>query len=238
MPKKSPKRKTKPRPKLSPAESREKYNQLKREAALEAVQAAHDDLQVELDVAYSDIDKAEETALNSAELKSDWEYLKQVAKVEFPEGTRYLGLSPKNRLIAIAKCLDWSIAKIAKASGTPQRTVYNWLKRPDIRLFMDDFNMKQGTSSPDKLVNSNAIKGLKFLETVLNEQDTSESAKRIRFQAALAAIERRWGKPTQPVEHKGETIRQLMDAMAKAKPAEISPKEEKELFTPGSKTVH
>jgi len=216
-------------------------SQVRKEAAIEAQNEAFNELSTELSVAYDSHDRAEATAWNGltkAELESEWEQLRRLAKVEFPEGKNYFGLSPNNRLAAIAKCLGWSTKKISKASGININTLYDWFKRPDINVFMDDFNMKTGVKDPDKLVTANAVKGLKVINRILEDKDSSEATKRLQFQAASFAIERKWGKANQPVEHDVGGVKELLDALKNVETIKITPEEEKEIFAKDEVSVH
>lgn len=215
-------------------EVRARADQIRKEAAIEQAKATHDELAIELDVAYDDSALAEATAWNSftkKELESEWEQLRRIAKVEFPEGRSYFGLSPQNRLVAIAKCLGWTPPKISKASGININTVYSWLNRPDIKVFMDDFDMKQGVKDPDKLVTANAVEGLKVLQSILRDKDNSDATKRLKLQAASIAMDRKWGKANQPVDHNVGNIKDLLEAVKNVEIVELSEEDEKALFS-------
>lgn len=209
--------------------------QLWKEGVLEANQERHAKEQAEIRAGYDDSDQAEATELNSLttkELNDEWEHLRRIAIAEFPEGADQFGLSPKNRLVAIAHCLGWANAKIAKASKLNPSTVSRWLsKRPDIKLFINEFQMRRGETDvvKDKF-SALEYKATKCVEAILDDKDDSVAMKRLKSDVSKWVFERTRGKPSQPIEHKGEAVKQMLETMRKVGEFSLSEEEEKELF--------
>jgi uncharacterized protein (DUF952 family) len=217
-------------PKPEPVDSKLAWQQACKEAAYEAQAQAFDEQQKELDVAYDATNVGEKTRYNTQEAKDDWEHLRRVAKVQFPEGVRHIGLSPNNRMVAIAHCLGWTQGRIARASGLNQGTISKWLKRPDMKVFIDEFNLKQGTEDVMTKFTELEYKAVQCVNGILSDPDSSDSMKRLKLDASKWVFDRSRGKPNQPVEHKGEAVRQLMDTMKEIGKISLSDEEEKELF--------
>lgn len=212
---------------------REYAEQLKKEAAVEKAQERFKDTEAELDAAYGEVKGAEETPRNKAKSESDWEQLRAIAKTQFPEGAEHLGLSPKNRLVAIAHCLGWTHNKIAKQSGISKSTVTRWLKRPDIVIFMDEFNMKRGAAGMDVMAKFTELeyKAVMCVDKILSSKDDSDAIKRLQADVSKWVFERTRGKPNQPVEHRGDSVKALSAELSKlSKNLVVTDEEEEEIF--------
>lgn len=203
------------------------------EIAIERANLTHEAIEAELDAAYGDNPRSENTKANSTSNQTDWEYLRSVAKAEFPEGKNISGLSPDNRLVAIASCLGWSVLRINKASGKSRTTIDKWLARPDIKLFMNEFNMKRGENGVDVMQKFSALEymAVKCVERILSDPDNSDSTRRLQLDASKWAFDRNRGKSEQKVELRGTNIRQLISVMANsAKTIALTDSEEQDLF--------
>lgn len=215
-----------------------KYKQLEKEAAIQAREEEHKKQESLLDSIYGSYGETcnaadEKSTLNAEDLSDDWENLRRIAKVKFPEGAKFHGLTMNNRLVAVASCLGWTQAKIAKASKLNPSTVSRWLNRPDIKLFMEEFNMKNGSEDTLKKVSELEYEALACVKNILNDYDTSDAAKRLKFDAAKWVYERTRGKAPQTVVHEGNTLGDLFERLAQLNTAfadNIDEDEEKELF--------
>lgn len=212
--------------------AKRKYQQATAEKALEDHLAQVQSVTLEVREAYEEADNRENTTWNATEASEEWEELRRIAQVSFPEGSDYYGLSPKNRLVAIASCLGWSVAKIAKGAGLARNTVYAWLKRPDLKKFMYDFNVKAGQESPDQLKRENAVLGFQFINKLLQDKDAGDATKRLKLQAAIYSHDREYGKPNQPVEHRGAQIKELLTQINKTEIKQLDAEAERSLFEP------
>jgi hypothetical protein len=211
------------------------WEQWRKEGAIERDQQLTKEREAELTAAYDDEGEPVNGTVRSqqldAELEDSWSHLKRIAMTKFPEGAALLGLSAKNRLVAVAHCLGWKDAQIAKASRVSQTTIAKWLKRPDIVIFCDEFNLKQGDADivKEKLP-SLEYKAIQCIEEILSDKDKSVGMSRLKLDAADWVFNRSRGKPNQPIEHKDEGIRKLLEILSKSKPAPITPEEEATLF--------
>lgn len=211
----------------------EEWARWRAEVALEERNTAAAESSKVADDAYDSTELAESTKWNNltaAELASDWEALRRYAKIRFPEGARYTNLSPNNKLVAIAHCMGWLPSKIAAASGISSRTIYTWLKRPDILVFIEEFQLKEGQADPDKKWTDLSFKAMKFADDILSDPDNSDSNKRLKADMAKWVVERKYGKAAQPIEHRGSLIKELFTAISNTPAASVSAEEEEELF--------
>jgi len=194
-----------------------------------------------LEATYGDDEESEQTLGNSKEDQDDWEQLRGIAKVQFPEGIEHTSLSPKNRLVAIATCLGWTQDKISKASGLSMRTVSRWLTRSDIKVFMDEFNMKRGNDGADVMTKFTELeyKAVTCVNGILSNKNNSDSAQRLKLDAAKWVFERKRGKAAQPIEHRGENIKSFMTMLSNlGKDFKIDSDEEKDIFETASRETH
>ena len=196
--------------------------------------------QSDLDLAYGQIDKIPED--NNIHIKevsksdsADWEHLKRIARVKFPEGTKIMGLSPMNRLVAIAWCLGWSTDKISKASGVAKSTIHSWIhKRPDIQLFIDQFNLKIGVGDIIKNeFGALEYNGIQVVKSLLEDRSTPSG---VRLDAVKWIFERNRGKPNQNIEVKGNLLKDLIQAVGRETIKELSNEEEEALFKSSKQT--
>lgn len=210
------------------------------EIAIERAKLRDEAKDAELDAAYGTHPKAETTRNNLQENQSDWEYLRSIAKTEFPEGKDIAGLSPDNRLVAIAHCLGWNDGRIADASKKSRTTIGKWLKRPDIKLFINEFNMKRG-EGVDVMTKFSALeyKGIKCIERILDDPSNEDSVRRLQADATKWVFERNRGKADQKIEVRGSAIKQFINVMSQTgKNFSIDEKEEEELFNNDSDETH
>ena len=208
---------------------------LEKEAAIEKQKERFDKEEVILEATYGESKTAEATRGNKITIKNDWEYLRSMAKAQFPEGAEHLGLSPRNRLVAIAFCFGWTQLKIANASGVSRSTVKTWLKRPDMQLFINEFNMKRGTEGSDVMTKFTELeyKAVQCVDKILSDPDQGDSAKRLKLDASKWVFERNRGKPNQPIEHRGDSLKKMITELGKiSRDFVLSEEEEKELFEP------
>lgn len=214
------------------------WQQWEKEHAAETAEADADAAEAELLTAYDDNGEPLAGGTRSqkldAELQSEWQQLKRVAMQKFPEGIKILGLTPKNRLVAIAACLGWDISKISAASGIARSTVRKWInERSDIKLFMDEFNIRTGDKDVVKEKFSTLeYKAVQCIEAILSDKEKSDAVKRLQLDASKWVFERTRGKPNQPIEHKGEGLRAMLETMNKIGATDLTAAEEKELFAP------
>lgn len=190
------------------------------------------------ETAYADdqvlLDAQANKGLTTEAAQSDWETLRRHAVVTFPEGRNHMGLTGPQKLVCIAHCLGWSNYKIAKASGLHERTTARWLQKPEARIFVTEYQIRHGETDPNALLNDIAYKGLKLAQQMLNSNDDSDSMKRIKVDLIKWAAERRWGKPNQPIEHKGPAMADVFKFIQQSAIATNSvvttPEEEKDVF--------
>jgi len=166
------------------------------------------------------------------ELQTDWEYLQSYAKTHFPEGADHFRLTARERLIGIASCLGWSQPKIGKACSITGTRVGQILKKPHVKLFMDEFNFKRGAEGYDPLQKLDAIvnSGLNFAESVMRDKDPSDACKRLKFEVTKWAMERKYGKSSQPIEHKGDAIKAMVHQLSSVK-FDLTDEDEEEVFS-------
>lgn len=167
--------------------------------------------------AYTPSEEREASAWNSLtkeQMENEWESLRRFAIIRFPEGSSFHALTPNNRLVAIAHCFGWSQAKIASASGVATSTIRDWLKRPDIKCFIEEFNIKQNQADPDRLWTDLSYKALKIADNILSGPDADP---RLKFDVSKWVMERKYGKPNQPIEHKGLSMKDLIKTLGELK---------------------
>lgn len=224
-----------------PLAKTQQWEQWRKEGAIDRAETAEKEREADLQAAYDDSAEDAEGGNRSKEidkeLADDWQHLRRIAITKFPEGAALLGLTPKNRLVAIAHCLGWSVAKISKASRISESTVRRWIdKRPDIRVFIDEFNLRTGDKDIVKEKFSTLeYKAVQCIEAILSDKDDTDAVKRLKLDAAKWVFERSRGKPNQPVEHDAASLRQMIEALGKAQ-VKLTPEEEAELFD--DKTVN
>lgn len=242
-----PKKKSTKKPKKAPrlidldnAEARDAWKKLAQEKAIEEQTSKNKANQQKLDLAYGDHPELEATELNTVsdkELKNDWEQIRRIAMVKFPEGARHSSLSPQNRLAAVAYSLGWETSKIAKASGINKNTLYAWFnRRPDIRLFIEEFNMKIGQEDVLGKFGALEYKGVRVVEEIMENPEVSAST---RLDAVKWIFERKRGKPGQVITHKGNMLRDLIEMLQSGEMSEeLTPEEENRLFPDKKETTH
>jgi len=212
---------------------REEYVRVGKEAALESKRMRVETESATVDAAY-DEDATQETAgwnkLTSKELQDDWENLRRYAKVHFPEGSKFANLSPRNKLFGVAYGLGWPVAKIAKASGMRPTTLYDWVKRPDIMLFVEEFKIKEGKKDVMDKFADLEFKAVNFIDDLLSDPDNSDSVRRLKMDAAKWVFERNRGKSAQPIEHRGEAMKKIWEQLGQVS-LNMTEKEEEEIFT-------
>lgn len=211
------------------------------EIAIERDKLKNEQLETELDVAYGNNVIAEDTKRNTSDLQDEWEYLRSIARAEFPEGRFVAGLSPNNRLVAIAHCLGWTTNRIHKASGLARRTIDKYLVRPDVKLFMKEFNMRRGADGQDVMTKFTELeyKGVKCVERILDDLSDDIAVKRLQLDANKWVFERNRGKPDQKIEMRGSLIKQFMGKLSEAsKDFKIDETEESEIFETDEKLTH
>lgn len=220
------------------AGAKELWKQWSVEKEIVDQQEKNNSQQSELDSAYGRINEplppAQELRAKE-ELLSDWEHLRRIARVKFPEGTKISGLSPQNRLVAIAWCLGWSMEKISKASGIANTTVRNWInKRPDVQMFIDQFNLKIGVGDIVKHeFGSMEYSGAQVVKEIMMDKSVSPST---RLDAVKFIYERTRGKPNQNIEMKGSLLKELVSAVKDQEKIEVSDEEEQSLFKSSKST--
>lgn len=167
--------------------------------------------------AYTPTETREASAWNSltkAEVESEWESLRRYAIIRFPEGSAFSTMSPNNRLVGVAHCMGWTANKISAGSGIPLSTVKSWLKRPDVKQFMEEFQIKENQADPEKLWTDLAYKAIKIADDILSARDADP---RLKLDTAKWVTERRYGKPNQPIEHKGLSMKDLIKNLGELK---------------------
>lgn len=213
-------------------EYQQRMKELREEASLEKEQESFALQQAELDAAYVPREDDEKDPRNK-DVSSEWEELISLAKVYFPEGKDHFTLTAKNRLVAIASALGWSERKISEHGGISRSTVSKWLKRSDVKVFIEEFQFKKGDKDVMEKFGELESKGVRFVNSLLESRDDSEGIKRLKLDATKWVFERSRGKPNQPVEHKGESLGQVMLKLGEiGKSIEnVTEEDEKDAFT-------
>lgn len=215
------------------------WDQLVKEAAIEREDKAVKTKEAELLAAYDDIaediDGAPRSKKLDKEIADDWQKLKRVAMTQFPEGSQILGLTPRNRMVAVAHCLGWSFSKISKATGVATSTVSNWVnQRPDIKHFINEFNLRNSQSGKDIIEEkfpSLEYKAVAFIDSLISDKDDTDAAKRLKLDATKWIFERSRGKPDQAIEHRGAGLKDLLKLLGESKNVPLTKEEEKEVFS-------
>lgn len=211
----------------------EEWAQWRAEVALEAADGAVAAEHSEVLAAYADTpeiaskDARPWREQTKAEMETQWEDLRRHAIAAFPEGRSHKNLTGPQKLVAIAYCLGWSQAKIGAASGIHEDTVARWLKRPDVKIFINEFQIRTGETDPQKLLDEGAYLGLKFGISLM--KDAGADA-RLKLDAAKWLVERRHGKPNQPVEHRANLADVFKQIQATATTDLITSADEQKLF--------
>lgn len=167
--------------------------------------------------------------LSPVQLEDDWENLRRHAVTFFPEGKTHLALTGPQKLVAIAVCLGWPIPKIVAAARTSESTVKRTLKRPDVMVFMKEFQVRQGDGDPNSLLDSLAYQSIKYAGSLLNDPDPSDSMKRLKLDAAKWIVERRYGKSDQKLKVESVDMATVFKHMG-ASALVLSDDEEDDLF--------
>ena len=218
---------------MSPVEKENYYAQKRKEILREERDKKYQEQKAVQDATYDADPKSEQRSWSDQtkeEIKDEWEMLRTYAKNAFPEGHKYYGLTPNNKLFAIAFCLNWPIKKISAACGVSEPTLYRWANRPDIKIFMDEFNIKQGRKDIMDKLSELEYKSICFIEDLLSEEARDDSTRRLKMDAAKWVFERTRGKANQPIEHKGNMLRDLYSQVENLKIADLTDEEEAEIF--------
>ena len=170
--------------------------------------------------------------LSAKEVESDWENLRRHAIVTFPEGRNHPTLNGAYKLIIVAHALGWSNVKISRAAGCSEGMVARILKRPDAKVFLAEYNVRNGDQDPSKLLSEGAYLGLKLGISILKDIDSTESMKRLKLDAAKWLVERKYGKPNQPIEHKGPGLAEVFKNLGAQTTKPLTEEEEADLFDP------
>lgn len=219
---------------------KDEYAQFQKEHDLELAEQANAERERDLVAAYDDAGENAEGGPRSQaidkETEDDWQYLKRIAMTKFPEGSQILGLTAKNRLVAVAKCLGWTNDKISKAAKINISTVKRWVSsRPDVKLFMDEFNLRNAAEGKDivkEKFSTLEYKAVQCIDAILSDKSKSEAAARLKLDASKWVFDRTRGAAKQTVEHAGQAIKQLLTALGSAaKDMNLSEAEEKDLFS-------
>lgn len=163
------------------------------------------------------------------ELVGEWESLRRHAKVHFPEGADFVNVTPPQKLVAIAQVLGWSIRKISKASGIPERTVHRWLspkENPEVVYFGEQFAVKQGKRSVEDMQNDNIYRFMRFIEDVMLDKTDDLPTRRLKFDVGKYNWEMVKGKPGQTIEHKGIDLKTIYAQLGALSPQELEEEEE------------
>jgi hypothetical protein len=218
---------------LTEEQKTEYYLQQRKKLAIEEQQRKFKEEQAVLDAAYDDTDpdaaKTGWQEVTPEEAKKDWNELKRIARMQFPEGAKHMGLNPLNRLCAIARCLGWPLKKISQVSNVKEATLYGWFRRPDIILFMDEFNLKQGQGDIMDKFNGLKYKAVCFVQQLLDDPSSEDSVRRLKMDAAKWVFDRSMGKPNQPIEHRGDVIRGVVKQL-QGMQMDLSAEDEEKLF--------
>lgn len=164
----------------------------------------------------------------------------QVAKIEFPEGQFYTSLrtgqAQKKRLVGIAHVVGWSRKDICRVLNLKINTYDKWIKSPELKAFMHDFKVKLGQQKPDDMWTKMAFKAMKFYDEVLSNPDTTESFTKIKEVVAAKVLDRKYGKPTQPIEHTGDLLKGVLQSINSHELKDLTDEDESSLFD--EDTVH
>jgi hypothetical protein len=145
--------------------------------------------------------------------KSDWEHLKDVAKVKFPAHlAAKFNLTPEQRTFCVAHCLGWPQTKIALASGRNVKTVKRWLEEEVSVEFIAAFNFHIGQKDSKELIDREQYSAIDVLRTIRDDPTVSAST---RADVAKWFYEQKHGKPKESREITGMNVRELTEQLMK-----------------------
>lgn len=171
------------------------------------------------------------------ELQDEWEYLRSVAILQFPEGKDIEGLTPNQRLTAIAHSLGWSNRKIAKASGSiTDKTVARWLKLPVMKLFIERFGLSSNISGDVmEELGKLEVAGVAAIRDIFALKGSEPALHRLKLDTFKALFDRTRGKAEQKHEINSNTILEFTESlqkMTKEPNFVLTQEDEEELFEP------
>lgn len=210
------------------AELNQRRDQMLREAALEKQETQKAERKAALDVAYTPENPSTDTA-ERTELESLCAY----ARTHFPEGADYLDVTPNTRLTAIAHCSGWQNSKIARALGVNPSTISRWLDRPEVKLFVRDFGLKQSMdkASVEEQWNEMAALGIKVQREILSDPAADLASRKLKFEVAKDILNRKFGKPSQNIDAEGTaSLINAMEQLKKLAAEQVSEEDEAEIF--------
>lgn len=177
-----------------------------REEEQKKAQQARIDAAKSRSAAYSGPDTAEE-----AEAQGDWELLATIGAGRFPDHLALkFDLSWIERRVCIAKCIGWTLEKIALAAGKDRSTIGRWLAKQPAQDFIAAFEYHAGTRDTKELIDKEVYNSLQVLVDLRDNPQTSAST---RADISWKFIEARYGKAKETKEVKGVSLRDLTEQL-------------------------
>jgi hypothetical protein len=152
------------------------------------------------------------------EIKDAWRKLIAEAKVRFPEtlADRF-SINPTRKIAALAELWRWPKAKIAKAAGVNERTVYKWLNEPEVKQFQEAVEYYTGTKDGKDMMDREVYQSIQVLKDMRDDGETADS---VRKDIAFWFIEHKYGKPKERREHSGFNLGDLTKEIRALKDSE------------------
>lgn len=169
-------------------------------------------------LAYDSADAEE--AVEAAEAQNDWERLKTIAKLKFPDHLAMkFKLRSEERLAAIAVAIGWTVERIALASNRNTTTVYRWLNKEEAQEFIKAFEYHNGTQDAKELIDREQYQSLQVLKDLRDDPTTSAST---RKEIAIWFFEAKYGKAKDRKEVTTVNLRDLTEAIRKTTAEDVA----------------
>jgi len=157
--------------------------------------------------------------------------------IEPPEGTQRMTPKMEQVAIAMAKGVK-TYAELGRKAGLAAATVSKWAKRPDFRKWVRALQIHLGILTVDEEFKKLLPRAIEVTREIMVNHEERGST---RLDAATRIIERVMGKATQPVEHRGNLLKQVIaqiDAESEADFADELKTLEKDLPKDEEEIVH
>lgn len=149
--------------------------------------------------------------VEAAEAQSDWELLSTIGAGRFPDHLALkFDLTWIERRVCIARCVGWTLEKIALAAGKDRTTIARWLDKQPAKDFIAAFEYHSGTRDTKELIDKEVYNSLQVLVELRDNPQTSAST---RADIAWKFIESKYGKAKETKEVKGVNLRDLTEQL-------------------------